>query len=131
MDIAEMGANIVTVIAGNKSLGSLGDNLSTAISGLDKLAENTDNWIDALSDLETIVQNYEKHETFLSAIENESEGTLKQAAAKPKNAMSTAMKIKLNTYTEISNENFDNYSEFFFEDVFFKALKKYAGICNR
>ena len=123
MDIAEMGANTVAVLSGNASLGKLGDNLSTAISGLDKLAENTDNWIDALSDLETILQNYEKHEVFLTAIENGSEGTLKQAAAKLKNAMSTAMKIKLDTYTEISNENFKNYSEFFFEDVFFKALK--------
>ncbi|MGO5097463.1 VWA domain-containing protein [Agathobaculum sp. LCP25S3_E8] len=123
MDIAEMGANVATVMTGNTSLGSLGENLSTAISGLDTLAKNTDNWIGALSNLETIVQNYEKHEIFLSAIENESEGNLKQAAAKLKNAMSTAMKIKLDTYTEISNENFKNYSEFFFEDIFFKTLK--------
>lgn len=123
MDVAEMGANMASVITGNSSLGDLGDNLSTAISGLDTIAGNTDNWIDALSDLETIVQNYEKHEIFLSAIENVSEGTLKQAAAKLQNAMSTAMEIKLDTYTEISNENFGNYSEFFFEDVFFKALK--------
>lgn len=123
MDIAEMGANIASVMTGNSSLGDLGDNLSTAISGLDTLAENTDNWIDALSNLETIVQSYEKHEVFLSAIENVSEGTLKQAAAKLQSAMSTAMKIKLDTYVEISNENFENYSEFFFEDVFFKTLK--------
>lgn len=126
MDIAEMGTNIATVMAGNASLGDLGENLSTAISGLNTLAKNTDNWIGALSDLETIVQNYEKHEIFLSAIENESEGALKQSASKLRNAMSSAMKIKLDTYTEISNENFGNYSEFFFEDVFFKSLKNTA-----
>lgn len=121
MDIAEMGANAASVMSGNPSVGELGENLSTAISGLNTLVENTDNWIGALSDLETIVQNYEKHKIFLSAIE--SEGALKQAATKLQNAMSTAMKIKLDTYTEISNENFENYSEFFFEDIFFKALK--------
>jgi uncharacterized protein YegL len=126
MDIAEMGTNIATVMTGNASLGDLGENLSTAISGLNTLAKNTDNWIGALSDLETIVQNYEKHEIFLSAIENESEGALKQSASKLRNAMSSAMKIKLDTYTEISNENFGNYSEFFFEDVFFKSLKNTA-----
>lgn len=123
MDVAGMSANIATVITGNSSLGNIGENLSTAISGLNTLAENTDNWINALSDLETIVQNYEKHEIFLSAIEEESEGALKSAATKLKNAMSTAMNIKLDTYTEISNENFGNYTEFFFEDVFFNALK--------
>lgn len=123
MDIAEMGANAASVMTGNPSVGELGENLSTAISGLNTLAENTDNWIGALSDLETIVQNYEKHKIFLSAIESESEGALKQAATKLQNAMSTAMKIKLDTYTKISNENFENYSEFFFEDIFFKALK--------
>lgn len=123
MDIAEMGANAASVMTGNPSVGELGENLSTAISGLNTLVENTDNWIGALSDLETIVQNYEKHKIFLSAIESESEGALKQAATKLQNAMSTAMKIKLDTYTEISNENFENYSEFFFEDIFFKALK--------
>lgn len=123
MDIAEMGANAASVMTDNPSVGELGENLSTAISGLNTLVENTDNWIGALSDLETIVQNYEKHKIFLSAIESESEGALKQAATKLQNAMSTAMKIKLDTYTEISNENFENYSEFFFEDIFFKALK--------
>lgn len=123
MDIAEMGANAASVMTGNPSVGELGENLSTAISGLNTLVENTDNWIGALSDLETIVQNYEKHKIFLSAIESESEGALKQAATKLQNAMSTAMKIKLDTYTEISDENFENYSEFFFEDIFFKALK--------
>lgn len=123
MDIVEMGANVTSIMTGNTFLGDLGENLSIAISGLNTLAENTDNWIDALSDLETIVQNYEKHQIFLSAIENESEGTLKQAAAKLRNAMSTAMKIKLDTYANISNENFENYSEFFFEDVFFKSLE--------
>ena len=123
LDVVEMGANIASVITSNAVLGDLGENLSTAISGLNILAENTNNWIGALSDLETIVQNYEKHEIFLSSIENESEGNLKQAAAKLRKAMSTAMKIKLDTYTEISNENFENYSEFFFEDIFFKALK--------
>ena len=123
MDIAEMGANAASVMTGSPSIGELGENLSTAISGLNTLAENTDNWIGTLSDLETIVQNYEKHKIFLSAIESESEGALKQAATKLQHAMSTAMKIKLDTYTEISNENFENYSEFFFEDIFFKALK--------
>lgn len=123
MDIVEMGANAASVMTSNPSVGELGENLSTAISGLNTLAENTDNWIGALSDLETIVQNYEKHKIFLCAIERESEGALKKAATKLQNAMSTAMKIKLDTYTEISNENFKNYSEFFFEDIFFKALK--------
>lgn len=123
LDIAEMGANAASVMTGNPSVGELEENLSTAISGLNTLAKNTDNWIGALSDLETIVQNYEKHKIFLSAIESESEGALKQAATKLQNAMSTAMKIKLDIYAEISNENFENYSEFFFEDIFFKTLK--------
>lgn len=123
MDVAEMSANAASIMTGNSSVGELGENLSTAISGLNTLAENTDNWIGALSNLQTIVQNYEKHKSFLSAIESESEGALKQAAIKLQNAMSTATKIKLDTYTEISNENFENYSEFFFEDIFFKALK--------
>ena len=40
--------------------------------------------------------------------------------------MSKAMKIKLDTYSEISTENFENYKEFFFTDVFFEVAKQTA-----
>lgn len=123
LDVAEMGANVASVLTGTSSIGKLGENISTAIGGLSTLADNADNWLKALSNLETVIQNYEKHETFLTAVENESEGALKQAAAKLRQAMLKAMEIKLDTYAEVSNSNFQNYSEFFFEEGFFKTLQ--------
>ncbi len=33
------------------------------------------------------------------------------------------MKLKLETYADVSNENFENYQAFFFQDVFFTAVK--------
>lgn len=125
MDIAEMGKNAVLVMVGNNPAASeLESSISTAINGIYTLADNTDNWIDALSDLETIVQDYSDYDSFLNVIENNSDGDLKKAASTLRKSFSQAMNIKLNTYNEVSNENFENYSEFFFEDVFLSAIKQ-------
>lgn len=125
MDFAEMGKEVVSVMVGlSNSVEPLEEGISAAVSGLFVLAENTNNWIDALSDLETIMQNYVKYDSFLELIEKNAEGELKEAAISLRKSMSQAMEIKLETYLEISNENFENYSEFFFQDVFFTALKQ-------
>lgn len=91
------------------------------------LIDNTDNWISALSNLETVVQDYSVHYEFLEIIEkNSNDNNLKEAASTLREGMSKAMKIKLDTYSEISNENFENYKEFFFTDVFFEVAKQTA-----
>lgn len=125
LDFTEMGKEAVSVIIGDNSTASqLESSIVTAIDGLSVLAENTDNWINALSNLETIINNYEKYDGFLKLIEEKGEGELKEAAITLRRGMSEAMEIKLSTYTEVSNENFKNYSEFFFSDVFFTSLKQ-------
>lgn len=125
LDIIEMGKDAISIIIGNNSTASqLESSIATAIDGLAVLVENTDNWINAISDLETIIQNYEKYDGFLKLIEEKGEGELKEAATILRNGMSEAMEIKLSTYIDVSNENFKNYSEFFFSDVFFTILKQ-------
>lgn len=125
MDFVEMGANAVSVMVGNNPVATeFENNISTAIDRISVLKDNTNDWIEALSDLETIVQSYDKHDRFLELIENNAEGDLKIAASTLRMGMKKAFQIKLDTYADISDKNFENYSELFFEDVFWKALKE-------
>lgn len=125
MDFVEMGANAVSVMVGNNPVVSEFENdISTAIDRISVLKDNTNDWIEALSDLETIVQSYDKHDRFLELIENNAEGDLKIAASTLRTGMKKAFQIKLDTYGDISDKNLENYSELFFEDVFWKGLKE-------
>lgn len=128
MDCAKMGANAVSVMAGTSpATTELENAISIAVDGMSVLIDNTDNWISALSNLETVVQDYSAHYEFLEIIEkNANDNNLKEAASTLREGMSKAMKIKLDTYSEISNENFKNYKEFFFADVFFEVAKQTA-----
>ena len=125
MDCVEMGKNAVSVMSGSSETTSeLETALSTAVDGIGVLADNTDNWIDALSNLETIVQDYSDHDAFLKLVEDNSEGELKEASQTLQSGMKKALEIKLETYQDISKENFENYEEFFFSDIFFDAVKE-------
>ena len=126
MDCAKMGANAVSVMAGTSpAITELENAISIAVDGMSVLIDNTDNWISALSNLETIVQDYSVHYEFLEIIEkNSNDNNLKEAASTLRKGMSKAMEIKLDTYSEISNENFENYKEFFFTEVFFDVVKQ-------
>lgn len=123
MDVAEMSANAANFMTGTASLGTLGEGLNLAISSLEVLASNTDNWIQALSNLETITQNYETFDLFLNSMQNSTNDSLRSAAKKLQQGMESAMKLKLETYADVSNENFENYQAFFFQDAFFTAVK--------
>lgn len=124
MDVLDIGVSLIPGMKGvDKSTEQLGDWIKVAISGLETMASNTTNWIEGISDLETIIQNYAKHDAFLALIETKSDGSLKKAASTLRTSLAEAMKIKLNSYSDISNDNFQNYTEFFFEDLFFDALK--------
>ena len=125
--VKDYAIDIAGIVSNSVSLSAKGDIeewLSIAISGVNNLAVNIDNWIEAFSNLETIVQDYSQYDNFLKTIEANADGELKDAASTLRTSMERAMEIKLNTYNEISNENFKNYEKYFFEDVFFTALKQ-------
>lgn len=125
MDVAEMGKNAVTVMIGsNSSISEMENAISIAVDGLGTLTDNVDNWIEALSNLETVVQNYSQHEDFLQVIENNSTGELKEAANILRKGMKEALKIKLDTYKNVSEQNFKNYENFFFSNVFLSTIKQ-------
>lgn len=124
LDISEMGKDAVSVMVGSSSqVSSLENELKIAVNGVYTLADNTDNWIEAISNLETITQDYSEHDAFLALIENKSDGELQEAAHILREGMNAAYKIKLDSYADVSEENFKNYEEFFFSDIFFEALK--------
>lgn len=124
MDITKIGADAIGLMTDmDKSTSDLEKWIVKAISGLSVLEGNIDNWLDALSDLEALVQNYSKYDLFLELIEKKAKGDLKTAAATLRTSMEKAMQLRLNTYNTILNDNFDNYTEFFFNDVFFDTLK--------
>ena len=131
VDFAGMATDIVSILAGNPSVGKLESNLSIAMDGVNTLIGNTDNWIKALSDLQTIVQDYSKYDDFLSLIESKAVGELKEAASILRRGMSKSMELYLNTYVNISNgENFDNFSEFIFSNFMFEAIKSSTEYIN-
>lgn len=97
--------------------------LTTAIDGLSTLTDNTDNLLDALCDLETILYNYGKLDKLLNYIYENSSGELKKAAQELNSGMKSLMCIKLEMYNDVSNKNFQNYTELLFTDSFIKAVK--------
>lgn len=97
--------------------------LTTAIDGLSTLTDNTDNLLDALCDLETILYNYGKLDELLNYIYENSSGELKKAAQELNSGMKSLMCIKLEMYNDVSNKNFQNYTELLFTDSLFKAVK--------
>lgn len=124
MDIVKIGNNAVSIMtAGNPAASKWEDGISVAIDAVSVLADNTNNWIDALSDLQTVVQDYSAHDRFLELIEENASGELKEAAKTLRKNMSSAMGIYLDTYSDVADKNFDNYTEFFFSGAFFTTLK--------
>lgn len=124
IDVAQIGANALDLMVGmDKSASDLEKWISIAVSGLSTATGNIDNWIEALSNLETIVQNYTSYDKFLALIEKQSTGDLRTAASNLRTSMKKAMTLKLDAYGEVLDANFENYTEFFFNDVFFEALK--------
>ena len=107
LDCAEMGAQAISVMTGvSSSTTPLEEGISTAVDGLSVLAKNTNNWIESLSNLETVVQDYSAHSDFLELVAQKAKDSdLKEAAKTVKESLSKAIKIKLNTYSKISNEN--------------------------
>lgn len=123
-DTVKIGAQAVSVMSGiSSSTSNLEENISLAVDGLSVLIDTTENWIDALSKLETVVQNYSYYSDFLTTIENNANGELKKAASSLKETLDAGMKIKLETYTQITTENFEEWGEEFFSDVFFETCK--------
>lgn len=125
MDCGEMGEDVVSILSEKYPSASKFESVMTkAIDGLGVLADNTKNWTSALSDFEIVIRGYSEHEQFLKRIEENSQGELKKAAKTLREGMSKAMTIKLDTYQEITEQNYKNYEEFFFSDVFFDAVKQ-------
>lgn len=126
MDFTKMGNDMVSVMTGTSSSTSeLEEFISIAIDSISTLSENTNNWIEALSNLETIIQDYSAHDNFLKIIANNSDGELKEAAQTLRDGLTKVIKIKLDTYQNISDENFHNYEEFIFSNNFFTIAKQF------
>lgn len=118
VDIADITASLVLKY---KSVDH--EALGTAIDGIKTLIDNTDQCIDALSDMQTLLYNYEQYVEILDVIYDKADGELKEAAKELKNILKKIIDVKLGTYIEIGDNNFENYSEFIFSDVFLDVLK--------
>ncbi len=123
-DVLEIGVNSISVISGlSESASAMEECVSKAIGYLDVLKENTENYLTALSGLEVIMRDYSLYTDLLFLIEDQADGELRMAARQLKNNMERALEIKLETYSEIGNKNFQNYGQFFFNEILFDALK--------
>ena len=127
MDIAKMAGDAVSVhskLKGIKGeLSNIEEVLSKAIDGVGVLADNTNNWLEALTNLETFTQDFSNYNSFLKCIEENSDGELKDAAYTLRNSLKKSFLLKLEAYSKVSSDNFNNYTFFFFDDVFFDAAK--------
>lgn len=127
MDTAKLAANAVSVysgLAGIKGESSDAEEaLVKAIDGVSVLSDNTTNWIDTLTNLETSTQDYSNYNSLLKCIEENADGELKDAASTLRNSMKQSFLIKLKAYSNVNSENFDNYTQFFFDDMFFDVAK--------
>lgn len=123
-DFVKTSAKAVSVMSKlSDSTDALSQKISKAIDGLSVLTDTTENWIEALSDLGTSVQNYSYYSEFLQIIEGNSEGELKKAAESLRENLESGMKIRLEAYADITNENIKKWGEEYFSDVFFETCK--------
>lgn len=115
---------------GKKDSGKMEEILTTAIDGLSVLIDNSDNYLETISNLETILYNYGKYDEFLSYIYENSQGELKEAAKELNSKLTNLMKIKLDMYTDVTDENFQNFSETFMSDIFIETIKQTNDYAN-
>lgn len=113
-----------------KDSGKMEEILTTAIDGLSVLIDNSDNYLETISNLETILYNYGKYDEFLSYIYENSQGELKEAAKELNSKLTNLMKIKLDMYTDVTDENFQNFSETFMSDIFIETIKQTNDYAN-
>lgn len=124
-DALEIGIALIPDMSGSSGkVKELGELIKSTMSGLAKVAKNTDGWIEAISNLETLIQDYAKFDNFLALIESDGRGNLKSAASKLRTCMADAMKLRLDTYCDLAESHSVTYTKFFFEDVFYTALKQ-------
>ena len=124
-DVTDIGIQAVDkLIKLGGAAGELKDQISMAVDGLKVLKDNTENYCESLSRIETIISNYVKYDDFFEIIESNSKGELKEAASSIKRAMETSMNKYLYSYQDISDENFNNWTEYIFNDVFIDTCKK-------
>lgn len=128
MDTVKLVTDAVSLYSGLEGikgeLSTAEENLSKAIDGLSVLSSNTENWIDTLTKLETFTQDFSDYNSFLKYIEENSDGALKDASSSLRTVLKQSYLIKLEAYSNITSENCKNYTQFFFDDIFFDAAKK-------
>lgn len=124
-DVAMIGADLVSVSAGlGEAATALQSNIALAVDSLAVLAEHTENYIEAISNLEALIRDYSAHQTFLDQVARGTDDPdLRDAAETLQNILAEAFGVKLETYADISEENFQDYEEFFFSNILFTALK--------
>lgn len=127
IDAKDAAVDLISVLGGNNRYQEA---LTVAIDGISTLIDNTDNWVEALYDLDTILQDYSNYDFFLEVLEDNSAGELKSAASKMRNSLSSVIQLKLESYAEVSEENYYNYGEFIFSDIFIKMLKNTKEYAN-
>lgn len=104
--------------------------ITTAIDGLSVLIDDNENYLEAISNFETILYNYGKYDEFLSYIYENSQGELKEAAKELNSEFTSLMKIKLDMYTDVTDKNFQNFSETFMSDIFIETIKRTDDYAN-
>ena len=125
VDITNIGVDMASVIGGlSSSPSQLESDILTSIDGLSTVLDSVRNAKDVLINLDTVMQNYKKYDAFLSLIENNSDGDLKKASSALRRSMQNGFSIKLAAYRDVSDYNNVNFTEFFFDDIFFEAIKE-------
>lgn len=123
-DFAGMAEKSISVILHeNSGITKFDDEISTAVDALSTLIDSTDNLIESLSNLQTVMQDYSDYDQFLALVENKSSGALNLAANKLRTAMSNATKTRLNSYIDLDNKNFEQWTENYYDDLLFSAIK--------
>lgn len=98
--------------------------VSHAMEAVYQGKESVENWIETLSELETVIQNYGRYDLFLQTVEeNTSDKDLKDACSTLRTSMQKAAKIRMESYNDVKDKNFENWSGAFFSESFFTAVR--------
>lgn len=120
-DVADIGLSWLGAVDTNIKLetgeGVIPEDVSLAVSIINQIPKNTEDWAKGACTLKTTLQLYEKHDIFLRTVEENAEGTLKEAASELRTDQSKVVKAHLRAYGDLVMDSAEDYAKLFVDGI--------------
>ncbi len=120
-DVADIGLSWLGAVDTNIKLetgeGVIPEDVSLAVSIINQIPKDAEDWAKGACTLKTTLQLYEKHDIFLRTVEENAEGTLKEAASELRIDQSKVVKAHLCAYGDLAMDSAEDYAKLFVNGI--------------